>query len=71
MCIRDRKIDGCPVPYTSAIGGGLEDMDSTIETWTYEHLSIVISKEGLAELSSGSPYALGEVLSLIHISSRK
>ena len=56
-----RKIDGCPVTYTSAIGGGLEDMDSTIEPWTYEHLSIVISKEGLEELSYGSPYELGEV----------
>ena len=36
-------------------------MDSTIEPWTYEHLSIVISKEGLEELSYGSPYELGEV----------
>lgn len=41
-------------------GGGLEDMDSTIEPWTYETLKIVVSKNGLEELSYVSPYEIGK-----------
>ena len=33
-----RTINGVPVTQTIADGGALEDMDSTMETWSYESL---------------------------------
>lgn len=55
-----RQIGNTPITYTLSSGGGLEDMDSTIEPWTYETLQIVVSKNGLEELSYASPYEMGE-----------
>lgn len=55
-----RRIGSTPIIYTLSEGGGLEDMDSTIEPWTYETLKIVVSKNGLEELSYVSPYEIGK-----------
>ena len=55
-----RQIGNTPITYTISSGGGLEDMESTIEPWTYETLKIVVSKDGLEELFYTSPYEMGK-----------
>lgn len=55
-----RKIENCPITYTSAFGGSLEEHDSPIEPWCYERLDIVISKDGLEDLYYSDPYQIGE-----------
>lgn len=55
-----RAVDGVPVTYESNGGGGLESMESTLETWGYEAIDIVINKEGLRYASILNLYQLGE-----------
>ena len=55
-----RKASGIPVTYTVDYGGSLEDMDSEMETWSYERLDIVVSKDGIEEVELLNLYDVGE-----------
>ena len=55
-----RRVENCPVTYTMEQGGGLEDMDSTVEPWNYERLNIIISKDGVEEIDFDCPYQVTE-----------
>lgn len=56
-----RTLDGVPVTYTSQYGGGLESMDSDMETWGYERLDMIISKDGIEKVEFLNRYDIGEV----------
>lgn len=56
-----RKLDQVPVTYTSSYGGGLEDMDSTLEPWSYERCDIIVGDDGIQNVEIYSPYEIGEV----------
>lgn len=55
-----RRVKNCPVTYTMNRGGGLEDMDSTVDPWNYERLNIIISKDGVEEIDFDCPYQVAE-----------
>lgn len=55
-----RKVSGVPVTYTASYGGSLEDMDSEMETWSYERLDITVSKDGIEEVELMNLYDVGE-----------
>jgi hypothetical protein len=56
-----RKLNGIPITGTAEYGGGLEEMDSEMETWGYERLEIIVSKEGIEYAEFLNQYDLGEV----------
>lgn len=56
-----RELDGVPVTYTEDYGGALENMDSEMETWSYERLDILVTDEGIAEVEFLNQYDIGEV----------
>ena len=56
-----RKINKIPVTYTIAYGGGLESMESEMETWSYEVLDLVVNKDGVEYLEFDNRYDEGEV----------
>lgn len=55
-----RNVNGIPVTYTSSYGGALEDMDSEMETWSYERLDIIVSKDGIENVELLNLYDVGE-----------
>ena len=55
-----RTINGIPITQTMADGGALEDMDSTMETWSYERLYFFVDKDGIESMSYSNPYTIGE-----------
>ena len=55
-----RTINGVPITQTMADGGALEDMDSTMETWSYESLYFFVDKDGIESMSYSNPYTIGE-----------
>lgn len=55
-----RTINGVPITQTMADGGVLEDMDSTMETWSYESLYFFVDKDGIESMSYSNPYTIGE-----------
>lgn len=55
-----RDIDGFPVTRELDLGGGLESMDSTQETWGYENVEFVINKDGLQYAQILNLYQIGE-----------
>ena len=55
-----RTINGIPITQTMADGGALEDMDSTMETWSYESLYFFVDKDGIESMSYSNPYTIGE-----------
>ena len=55
-----RTINGVPITQTMADGGALEDMDSTMETWSYESLYFFVDKDGIENMSYSNPYTIGE-----------
>ena len=56
-----RKINKIPVTYTMEYGGGLESMESEMETWCYEVLDLVVNKDGVEYLEFDNRYDEGEV----------
>ena len=55
-----RTINGVPITQTMADGGAWEDMDSTMETWSYESLYFFVDKDGIESMSYSNPYTIGE-----------
>lgn len=55
-----RDVDGIPITCESNGGGALESMDSTMESWAYEALSVCVNGEGLQNVSILNLYDLGE-----------
>lgn len=56
-----REIDGIPVTYTMDNGGGLESMDSDMETWCYEKVDVTVSKDGIEKIDLINLYDIGEI----------
>ena len=56
-----RTINGVPVTQTLADGGALEDMDSTMETWSYESLCFYVDKDGIESMTYSNPYTIGKI----------
>ena len=56
----NRVINGVPITQTMDSGGNLEDMDSTMETWSYESLEFFVDKDGIASVAYCDPYIIGE-----------
>ena len=56
-----RTINGVPVTQTIADGGALEDMDSTMETWSYESLCFYVDKDGIESMTYSNPYTIGKI----------
>ena len=56
----NRVINGVPITQTMDSGGNLEDMDSTMETWSYESLEFFVDKDGIASVAYRDPYIIGE-----------
>ena len=50
-----------PVTQTIADGGALEDMDSTMETWSYESLCFYVDKDGIESMTYSNPYTIGKI----------
>ena len=55
-----RTVNGVPITQTIDAGGALEDMDSTMETWSYESLYFYVDKDGIASMYYSDPYITGE-----------
>lgn len=56
-----RVVDGVPLTFTDDYGGGLEDMDSTLEPWGYERCEVIVGDDGIQEAEIYNPYDVGEV----------
>ena len=56
-----RKINGIPVTYTLDGGGALEDMDSEYDTWGYETLDFIITKDGLDTVNFCNQYEVDAI----------
>lgn len=56
-----RCLEGVPVTYELSFGGGLEDMDSTLEPWGYERCSIIVGDDGIQKMTLINPYDIGEI----------
>ena len=56
-----RELDGIPVTHTMSSGGGLEDMDSTLEPWSYERCEMIVGDDGIQWVNIRSPYEIGAV----------
>ena len=55
-----RTMNGVPITQTMDAGGSLEDMDSTMETWSYENLYFYVDKDGISYMYYSDPYSIGE-----------
>lgn len=55
-----RDIDGFPVTDEARAGGGLESMDSTTETWSYEKIEFTVNKDGIQHVEIHNLYDIGE-----------
>lgn len=55
-----RDVDGFPVTDEMDMGGGLESMESTLETWCYERIEFYVNKEGLQRVDIFNLYQLEE-----------
>ncbi len=56
-----RIVDGVPLTFTDDYGGGLEDMDSTLEPWSYERCDVIVGDDGIQQVEIYNPYDVGEV----------
>ena len=56
-----RKVDGIPITYSSEYGGALEDMDSEMETWSYERLDFCVTEDGIDQVEFINQYDIGQV----------
>lgn len=62
-----RRLDGVPITYTSEYGGMYDmAMESSFgsdqDSWGYERMDIIISKDGVEVVEVGNLYEMGEVL---------
>lgn len=55
-----RDINGFPVTDEMAYGGGLESMESTLESWSYERVEIILNGDGLQKVVIFNLYEIGE-----------
>lgn len=55
-----RDLDGFPVTWETNWGGGLESMESTLESWAYERVEIVVNKDGLQHAVLANLYQVEE-----------
>lgn len=55
-----RDLGGIPITYTEEYGGILEDMDSDMETWSYERLDFYVTEEGIDKVEFLNQYDIGE-----------
>lgn len=60
MIYYTRTMNGVPITQTMDAGGSLEDMDSTMETWSYENLYFYVDKDGISYMYYSDPYSIGE-----------
>lgn len=56
-----KMLDGVPITYTASYGGGLEDMDSTLEPWGYERCDIIVGEDGIQTVELYNPYEIGKI----------
>lgn len=56
-----RCIDGVPVTYTIEDGGAYEDIEGTVETWSYEKLDFYVAEEGIDRIEFQNQYDIGEI----------
>lgn len=56
-----KMVDGVPITYTSSYGGGLEDMDSTLQPWSYERCDVIVGDDGIQKVEIFNPYDVGEI----------
>ena len=54
-------LDDVPITYTASYGGGLEDMDSTLEPWSYERCDVIVGEDGIQKVEIFNPYEVGKV----------
>lgn len=54
-------LDDVPITYTASYGGGLEDMDSTLEPWSYERCDVIVGEDGIQKVEIYNPYEVGKV----------
>lgn len=55
-----RDVGGFPVTDEMDMGGGLESMDSTLETWIYERVEFYVNQDGLQRADIFNLYQLEE-----------
>ncbi|MDD3796028.1 MAG: DUF6034 family protein [Lachnospiraceae bacterium] len=55
-----RVVNQLPITYTQAMGGSLEDMNSDMQTWCYEMVDFVVTKDGIDSVSLWNLYDIGE-----------
>lgn len=55
-----RDIDGFPITDEMQMGGGLESMESTLETWSYEKIQFTVNKDGIQHVEINNLYEIGE-----------
>jgi len=56
-----RKVNGAPITYTIEAGGGLpDDTDTYMDTWNYECLDVLVSKDGIEAAEFACPYEIKE-----------
>lgn len=56
-----RMINNIPITYTQSYGGALESMESDMETWGYEILDIVVTRDGIDAVDLFNRYDVGEI----------
>lgn len=56
-----RNLDGVPVTHEMSMGGGLEDMDSTLVPWGYERCTVLVGDDGIQKVDLNNPYDIGEI----------
>ncbi len=56
-----REVDNVPITYTSIWGGGLEDIDSTLEPWRYERCIVIVGSDGIRGVELQNPYEIGQI----------
>lgn len=56
-----RTINEIPITYTLNLGGSYESMDSDMETWSYETLDIVVTKNGIDSVDFYNRYDIGDI----------
>ncbi len=56
-----RELGGVPVTHEISLGGGLEDMDSTLVPWSYERCVVIVGDDGIQKFELYNPYDVGEI----------
>lgn len=56
-----KRLDDVPITYTASYGGGLEDMDSTLEPWGYERCDVIVGEDGIQTVEIYNPYEIDQI----------